>query len=86
MTKKEKYEALPDHLKNMVICWRFPNVLHKDIADFTGGALSKSRLANLKCEGEAPPTFRIFKRNASDIVDMTYWIYKRTQQMNKKEN
>ncbi len=87
MTKKQKYESLPEHFQNMVITWKFPNVCHRDIEDFSHGALSRSRLANIMCElgeDEKPPTFKIMSKNASDIVDMAYFIFQRTEQMNSR--
>lgn len=90
MTKKQKFESLPEHFQNMVITWKFPNVCHRDIEDFSHGALSRSRLANIMCEcsdDEKPETFRIMSKNASDIVDMAFWIWQRTEKMSsRREN
>lgn len=85
MDRKQKFETMAEPFRHMVLCWPFPNVLHKDIEEFSGGALSRSRLANILCEGDGPPTFRIFKKNATDLIDMAYWIYERTTQMNKEK-
>ena len=83
MTKKTKFEAMTEEFQNLVCCWPYPNVCHKDIEDFSNGALSRSRLADLCSAGEGPPTFKIMRKNASDIVEMAFWLYSRSNKNSK---
>jgi hypothetical protein len=86
LSKEEKLEQMPESFRSLVYAWQHPIVLHKDIIEFTAGALSRSRLANIRCDREGPPSFRIMKKSASDPVDLAWWIYERTEKMNNKKD
>jgi len=66
-------------LSKMADKWPSTIVSRSSISDFTGGAISPNKLANLDCLGKGPKnSFRIGRNIVYPISDLITWLEERS--------
>ena len=76
---KALYDEMPFEYRRMADNWPYDHLVHNDIPEFTGRALTKGRVAGLLNKGEGPETFRILNKKASDKIKFANWMWQRTK-------
>lgn len=71
-------------LSHLAEKWPSSIVSREKISDFTGGALSPGRLANLDSMGQGPEErIRIGRKIAYPVSSLIPWLEKRAQKLEK---
>lgn len=67
-------------LSHLAEKWPSSIVAREKIAEFTGGALSSGRIANLDSAGDGPPErIKIGRKTAYPISSLIPWLEKRSR-------
>jgi hypothetical protein len=74
---------ISNDFKAMAEDWKYRHVLHRDVKDFTSGAISRVRLSQLYSEGNGPRTFKIGNKLASDKYEFVEWLENYTKNLKR---
>ncbi len=67
-------------LSHLAKHWPSTIVAREKIREFTGGAISPGRIANLDAIGEGPPgRMKIGRKIAYPVDDLIHWLEQRTK-------
>jgi hypothetical protein len=80
MTKEE----IKKNFEDMADKWKSGIVSRDQISVFTGGAISKGRMANLDCLGEGPERIRLGRKIIYPVKPLIKWLISRSVPVEKR--
>ncbi len=77
-------EEIRNIFESMAEKWKSGIVSRDQIFVFTGGAVSKGRMANLDCLGEGPERFRMGRKIVYPVKPLVKWLIARSVSVEKR--
>lgn len=65
---------IQNHFNELASKWKSAIVSRDSISEFTGGAISSGRMANLDCLGEGPERIRIGRKICYPVKTLVLWL------------
>ncbi len=80
MCPKKQTDFTP-HFKSLTEKWPSAFVAREKIAEFTGGAITPGRMANLDCQGVGPERIRIGRKICYPVTSLVRWLEERAENL-----
>jgi hypothetical protein len=86
---KEKPKIDPHvkvHFEALAEKWKSTIIAREQVPVFTGGAISKGRMANLDCLGEGPERIRLGRKVVYPVGPFVKWLIDRAEIIESRED
>ncbi len=82
---KQTNQSIQKVFDDLAAKWPSTVVSRDQITAFTGGAISKGRMANLDCLGEGPERIRMGRKVVYPIQPLVKWLMARVETIETRE-